>query len=105
MSDPSTAKLEKRNGSDPRLDRLAGYALNVVVTIALALGAWYARSTGEKVDALGAQLGDLRTEVAVLRTSGQDSAELRAIVRALQLQVTSLQGEVTTLRRDVDRPR
>lgn len=97
-----TSRLERR---DPRLDRVGGYAVQAVTALLIAIGGWYARETGAKVDAAAAQIADLRTELAVLRTSGQDAAEMRQILRALQLQVTALQSEVLTLRRDVDRPR
>lgn len=63
---------------DPRLDRLVTWGLQTLMAIVLGVGAWYARETGEKVDATSAQvtlfrtefasqLADLRTEVAVMR--------------------------------------
>ena len=98
-----TAKIERRDPRDPRVDRLTGYALQTAMTVAIAFGGWYARATGDKVETVVAQLSELRTEVAVLRANSADTAELRRELSAMRLLVGALQGEVATLRRDVDR--
>lgn len=106
-----TARLNG-NGRDPRLDRAATWILQTLMTVALAVGGWYARGTGEKVDAVAAAQAETRTDIAVMRTelvalraAVQGQEELRRALAAVQLELATIRNEVTTLRRDVDRPR
>jgi hypothetical protein len=100
------------NGRDPRLDRVANWALQTFMSVAIAVGGWYAKGTGDKVDAVLAAQAETRTDIAVMQSElarvsalAADNAELRRLLTAMQLQVTALQAEVSVLRRDFDRPR
>jgi hypothetical protein len=77
--------------SDPRVDRAITWTLQALMTAALAVGGWYARVTGEKVEALTQQLGEIRTEVAVQRTMAAQIERLDARVLRLEDRLTSLQ--------------
>lgn len=91
MSDTTRLGNGNGNGSrDPRIDRGVSWALQTLMGVAIAVGGWWTRETGEKVDALRGQLGALSTEVAVLRDRATDAAAVRAELRALQLEVTEL---------------
>jgi hypothetical protein len=86
---------------DPRIEKVGSYLLQTFLGVAISVGAWYAKGTGEKVDALAAQLGELRTQQAVQAALVADAVNVRRDLSTLQVQVAELRALVQRL----DQPR
>jgi hypothetical protein len=92
-----TTRIGASSGArDPRIDKVATYALQTFMAVALSIGGWYAKGTGEKVDALASQLADLRTQQAVQAALVADAVNVRRDLSALQIQVAELRTLVAT---------
>jgi hypothetical protein len=82
-----------RYSDDPRIDRAASWALGIAAVTSLSLGAWFFRGLQTSMNELGVTVGELATEVAVLRVERKSLADL------LALEIRELRGRVASLER------
>lgn len=88
---------------DPRLDRLATWALGTVATIALSVGAYYFQAFTGEMRALNKEVSGLTTKVAVIEAQGQNVVDLRREVAGITERLRTLElAPSTAVRLELD---
>lgn len=97
-------------GSDTRLDKMMTWALMFFCGLALSIGAWFFSGLDNSVKALTHAVGDLKTEVAVMRRDAEELSTLRkelkdhiaakghpailATISGLEARITSIESQI-----------
>jgi hypothetical protein len=91
---------EASTRNDPRIDRWADYFIKAILGLILTIGAGYAKTTGEKVDAVLAAQTKLEREQAVQGAMLADAVSVKRELAILQIQFAKLESKLDALAAD-----
>lgn len=98
--------------NDNRVDKAVSWALTFFCGISLSIGAWFFNGLNNSVEKLTGAVGQLRTEVAVMRRDAEIIAELKEEIRhhksldghaTLLAKVEALELRIRELERKIDK--